>query len=679
MNFLYPGFLFSLLAVSIPILIHLFNFRKFKVVYFSNVQFLKAAKEQHSSKEKLKDLLILISRVLAIVFLVFAFARPYFSSGTGTSPDTDNAVNIYIDNSYSMEMLNKEGTLLDEAKRKAKEIARGFSPNDRFQLTTNDFEGKHQRLVNYEELSSLIDQVKISPVQRTLQQVVNRQSRINTGEKNSFTYLLSDFQQHFSGKSPVTADKNTRVSLIRLNATALPNIAIDSIWSLSPAHKPDDEEKFVVQLRNYSGENSPKVAVRLTVNNQQKALAAVDIPAGKAVNDTLSFSGLSAGWQKGGVTIKDFPVTFDDTLNFAFKVNAGLNVLHISGDPAEKHIRSLFSADRYFNYTMMPESNISYAAFAAYPLIVVSGLKTPSSGLAQQLKNYAAGGGTVVVFPDLDGNQQEYSSFLNGLSLPGIQGLSKDTVNVSTIDLNSNLFNDVFEHVPAKLDLPKVNRRFIYLQNNRNTREDILGLPLDQLFFARYTTGTGQLYLSATSLNTKDSNFPEHPVFVPLLYKIAFSSVQEQPLYYTLGKNTLLQLAQLNLNANQPLKLTSAALEAIPEVRQTPGKTLLYVADQIKTPGFYQLKKADSLVTIYAFNDNRAESDMHYAANGALEKLFGRQKVNVNSSGASIQADGAENNHTELWKLCLVLCAVFLAVEVVLIRFFNKTKNIQTT
>ena len=299
--------------------------------------------------------------------------------------------------------------------------------------------------------------------------------------------------------------------------------------------------------------------------------------------------------------------------------------------------------------------------------------------MAQQLKNYVTNGGSVVLFPDLDVNQQDYSGFLKDLSLPGIQRLSEDTVNVSTIDLKSNLFSDVFEHVPAQLDLPKINRRFIYEQASRSTREDILGLPLAQLFFARYPTGTGQFYLTATSLTNKDSNFPEHPVFVPLLYKIAFSSVQEQPLYYTLGKNTLLQLAQLNLNANQSLKLSSATLEAIPEVRQTPGKTLLYVADQIKAPGFYELKKADSLVTIYAFNDNRAESDMQYTPNEALEKLFGRQKINVNNSGASLQAGGAENNHTELWKLCLVLCAVFLAVEVALIRFLNNTKNIQTT
>jgi hypothetical protein len=164
MNFLYPGFLFALLAVAIPILIHLFNFRKFKRVYFSNVQFLKEAKEQGTAKEKLKHRLLLASRILAVAFLVLAFAQPFIPSGTAAKKESDsNVISIYVDNSYSMETVNKEGSLLDEARRRAKEIAKGYGVNDRFQLITNDFEGQHQRLVNREEFYSLLDALKQKP------------------------------------------------------------------------------------------------------------------------------------------------------------------------------------------------------------------------------------------------------------------------------------------------------------------------------------------------------------------------------------------------------------------------------------------------------------------------------------------------------------------------------------
>lgn len=670
MNFLYPGFLFSLLAVAIPILIHLFNFRKFKKVYFSNVQFLKAVEEQHSSREKLRDLLILCSRILAIVFLVLAFARPYLSSGPADAKTAGNQVNIYIDNSYSMEAVSKEGSLLDEAKRKAKELAKHFGPNDRFQLTTNDFEGRHQRLVNYEELSRLTDEIKISPVQRSLQQVINRQSVNGAGQRNVVSYIFSDFQRHFAGNTAVTAPGS--LSLIRLNANSLPNIAIDSVWSLSPAHRPGDQEKIVVQLRNYGEQASKGIPVKLVINKQQKALASVNVPAGKTVRDTLSFSGLSAGWQKATVSIKDFPVTFDDELRFTFKTGLGLNILHISGDPSEKYISSLFSADRYFKLTSMAESNINYTGFANYQVIVLSGLKTPSSGLAQQLKTYTQNGGTAVLFPDLDTEPAVYSPFLQALSIPAVSSVSKDTVNVSTIDLKSNLFNDVFDEVPAKLDLPKVNRYFIYTNNTGSRRENLMTLPADRSFFSRYRTGKGHIYLSATSLKSEDSNLPQHPVFVPLLYKIAFTSVREQPLYAIIGKDNVLPSAQLSLNPNETLRLVSGKQEVIPEIRQTPGKTLLYIADQVKTADFYELKKADSLLSIYAFNESRLESDMHYLTDKELQALFGTQKIAVINAQTDLSAAAVENNRTDLWKLCLVLCVVFLAAEALLIQFFNK-------
>ncbi|WP_158795295.1 BatA domain-containing protein [Pedobacter sp. L105] len=673
MNFLYPGFLFSLLAVAIPILIHLFNFRKFKKVYFSNVSFLKAVQEQQSSREELRNLLILFSRILAIVFLVFAFAKPYLSSGAEGNPESGNLVNIYIDNSYSMEGVNKDGTLLDEAKRKAKEITRGFSPNDRFQLTTNDFEGRHQRLADREELSALIDEVKISPVQRSLQQVINRQHLAAPGKRNLYTYILSDFQRQFTGRTALVTDPNAHLSLIRLSANALPNIAVDSIWSLSPVHQPDGQEKFVVQLHNYGEEGGKGVPLKLLINNQQKALSSLDIPAGKSINDTLSFSGLSAGWQKGIVTIKDFPVTFDNVLNFTFKVGTGMNILHISGDPSEKHISSLFAADHYFKLHTMPELNIVYSDFPAYQLIILSGLKSPSSGLAQQLKTYIKNGGTAVIFPDLDVNPVLFSSFLRELSLPSVQSLNRDTVTVKSIDLKSNLFNDVFEEIPSKLDLPKVNRYFVYEKSNN--REDLMELPADRPFFSRYRSGAGQLYLSATSLKADDSNLPQHPVFVPLLYKIAFTSGQEQPLYYTVGKDNLLSTAQLSLSPSQSLRLVSGSQEVIPEIRQVPGKTLLYIADQIRAAGFYNLLKTDSLLGVDAFNESRVESDRHYTTDKELKQVLNSKNLAISSPQGNLSPLTVENNHTELWKLCLVLCAVFLATEVLLIRFFNK-KNI---
>ncbi|WP_316817320.1 BatA domain-containing protein [Pedobacter nyackensis] len=682
MNFLYPGFLFALLAIAIPIVIHLFNFRKFKKVYFSNVQFLAAVEEQSSTREKLKHLLVLLSRILAIVFLVFAFARPFIpSSNQNNHQAIGNLVTLYIDNSYSMESLNKEGSLLEEAKRKAKEIAGAYALTDQFKLVTNDFEGKHQQAVSKEEFISLLDGIKISPAARSLQQIINRIEIDPSANRNDVAYLLSDFQQTFVSKQQLQTNADINYSLIKLNANSLPNISVDSVWSLSPVHLPNQSEQFVVQLHNYGEEDANDVPLQLMINKQQKAIGNVNVAAGKTLKDTLSFSGLGSGWQKGTIVIKDFPLTFDDQLNFSFKVAQDLKVLSISGNSSDRYISSLFATDPYFKLTEMPESNIRYSAFADYSLIVLNGLKEPSSGLAQQLKLYVDNGGSVVVFPDLDANASVYTPFLTGLTLPAVQELNAGAAIASTIDLKNSIFKDVFEHVPQNIDLPVVNRYFSYVERSSTNKENILKLPLNRFLFARYNVGAGKVYLSASSLNDKDGNIARHPVFVPLMFKIAFAGNKEQPLYYTTGKDNLLESARITLSGNQSLKLVSEGFEVIPEIRQVPGKTLLYVADQVKKSGFYELKKGEDLLSVAAFNDDRTESDMHYADENEIKALFGKQNIAFYNSEKDALSMNVElkNNSSELWKLCLILAVVFFAIEIALIRFFNPTKNIQTT
>src|SRR4051812_26335095 len=227
MYFLYPAFLFALLSLAIPVVIHLFNFRKFKKVYFSNVQFLKEVQEQQASRRNLKERLILAARLLALAFLVLAFARPYIPGAENTNAGRQQVVSVFVDNSYSMQTLNREGSLLDEAKSRAKEIASAYNINDRFQLLTQDFEGKHQRLLNRDEFNDAVDAVKISGQSRSLQQIINRQQNLLLTQPGSIRsiYVISDLQKNMAAK-PLKVDSNVAVNMIQLRAAALSNVAV---------------------------------------------------------------------------------------------------------------------------------------------------------------------------------------------------------------------------------------------------------------------------------------------------------------------------------------------------------------------------------------------------------------------------------------------------------------------
>src|SRR5580693_1927873 len=99
MNFLFPSFLYALSAVSIPILIHLFNFRRYKKLYFSNVRFLKEVVQESRSRSRLKHWLVLLCRILIVVFLVLAFAQPFIPVKQGFTGAGNKAVSIFVDNS----------------------------------------------------------------------------------------------------------------------------------------------------------------------------------------------------------------------------------------------------------------------------------------------------------------------------------------------------------------------------------------------------------------------------------------------------------------------------------------------------------------------------------------------------------------------------------------------------
>lgn len=677
MNFLYPGFLFALLAIAIPIVIHLFNFRKYKRVYFSNVAFLKEVKEQNSSRQNLKNLLILLCRILAIVFLVLAFARPYFTNGNQADLGVRKVVSIFVDNSYSMDAVNKEGSLLDEAKRTAKKIVNSYALNDKFQLLTNDFEGKHQRLLNKEEILSAIDEIKVSAIHRELQQVINRQQAVFTGGGSYISYIISDFQESFAGKEPIKKEEGNQISLIKLNANALPNIAVDSVSFLSPVHLPGTSEKIVIKVRNYSDEDAQNIPLKLLINNQQKAVANVTVKAGQSKYDTLSFNGLTTGWQKAVVSIKDFPLTFDDNLNFTFNVNQNQSVLVINGKlELSKYIDALYGADPYFKLSRVPENNINYAVIPKFSLVVLNALQNPSTGLANELKNYINNGGSVVIFPDAGVNKEVYNQFLKVLGLPIVEQVNKTDVKVSQVELKHPLFKDIFEQLPEKMDLPQVHEYFTYAKTQGQYQENLMQLPLGNFFLARFSKGAGSVYLLSSGLNETESNFARHPLFIPVMYKIAFSSAKDLPLFYTVGKDHSIETTQTTLGKNQTLKITNDNFEVIPEVKQNANRTLLYIDDQIKKAGFYEVKKADSTLAVVAFNDDRSESLMKFSAQGDLEELFGKQHIRfTDTSNKSIQsAVNVKNNGTELWKLCLILCLVSILTEILLVRFYKIQK-----
>jgi len=678
MHFLYPAFLFALTTLAIPVFIHLFNFRRYQKVYFSNVQFLKEIQEQQSSRRNLKERLILASRMLAITFLVLAFAKPYIPAQNSANAGKQQAVSIFVDNSYSMEAINREGPLLDEAKRRAKEIASAYSINDNFQLLTQDFEGKHQRFVSRDEFDDAVDAVKISPQSRLLQQIINRQQSLLNMHKEGARalYVISDFQKNMAGSRPVTADTGTRITLVQLKANTLPNVAVDSVALLSAIHRPGENEKLVVRLHNYAGETAEKVPLKLLVNGGQKALGSYTIKARAVQYDTLTFSGLHAGWQRAEISLQDNPVTFDNQFYFSFNVRQQMPVLLVGGGTPNPYLKAVFAADPFFEAKSVPGGNIDYASLNTYPLVVLSDQNAISTGLAQQLRTYVNKGGTLLVFPSADADLASYRSLLQPLNAAYPEKLMIGGTKVSGINLQNQVFKNIFEDFPQNPDLPIVKKYYRLSSSSYYRAEDLMVLPGRQPFWVSYNSGKGKVYVSAVALNEDFSNLPRHALFVPVMFRIALLSGHDHPLFYTLGHDGTIEIPPVQTNARQLLKLVKTGQSIIPDIKQQEGSTLLYVAGQLLGTGIYDLKKQDSTVAVLAFNDNRGESDLSYLTGAELSKLVPPAAPVLRSGAGSLKNVITESNYgLQLWKLCIILALIFIGAEIALIRYFKTDRQ----
>lgn len=197
MKFLFPSFLFALFAILVPVVIHLFSFRRYTTVYFSNVSYLKNIRNESQRHSRLKNLLILLSRILAISALVFLFAQPYIPVKNSAVMQPNPIVSVYIDNSFSMNALSSGGQLLEVARNKAIQIAGAYSPDTRFQLITNDLLPKHRHVFNKEQFVQQVSEIGPSPRTVQLSQIRNQLvSNAWSFERTaSLTgYYISDFQ-----------------------------------------------------------------------------------------------------------------------------------------------------------------------------------------------------------------------------------------------------------------------------------------------------------------------------------------------------------------------------------------------------------------------------------------------------------------------------------------------------
>jgi hypothetical protein len=680
MSFLYPSFLIALTALTIPIIVHLFNFRRYKKIFFTNVRFLKEVQQESKAKSTLKRYLILASRLLAVACLVMAFAQPYIP-GEHSVKKGVRALSMYIDNSFSMQAVNKSGNLLEDAKRTAREIAQAAGAGDRFQLLTNDF-GSSQVSLSKEQIIDAIDKVQLSPAVKNISEVYARmQSNLREDEKNAEFFMFSDFQKSTFNADAFKPDSISETNLVFIETPLSQNVYIDSCFVESPYFQAGSNQKMHVKIRNQSGKEIENGSLKLFINKKQVTPLSFKVGPNGVTEAMLSFTCRDTGVQQGLLCIEDFPVTFDDTLYFSFRVNDRMPCLVINkkdegANSGGVFLRNLFSNDSLFEYREQNDQAIDYSAFAKSNLVVVNGLQTIPTGLSAELKKFILSGGSALVFPTRGADATSYNNFLAQFNAGTFAQADTSKIKLENKNLPKNLFEGVFEKVPENMDMPSVNYHYALQSNVRSGEEVLLRYINGQSFLSLYTKGKGRLYVCSAPLDEKSSSFARHALFVPTMIKVAILSRPSPPLYYYSGVNQTIDVSLISISGEKPLHIGSDKTDFIPEIKVTEESKYILTHGQPANAGNYKLMHDTRVLEGLAFNYKRQESDLTCYTEAELQDLvkkmnWKRVKV-IETNAAGFKSSLADiSGGTKLWKLFVLLTLLFLLAETALIKFLK--------
>ncbi len=680
MSFLNPYFLFSLFAILIPIIIHLFNFRLYKTVYFSNVRFLKNIKQETKSKSEIKHLLILICRILIISCIVFAFAQPYIPISKSVKIADDEIVSIYIDNSFSMDAESKYGKLLEVAKNKASNIADAFPTNTRFLLITNDFEPRHQTFINREQLLQNISEIRTTPVFRKFSEVISHYRDFisnHNSQKNNTLFTLSDIQKSAFDFNSIKIDSTFKLYLMPLTTQSTNNLYIDSCWFESPSRKLNIAETIYVKIINRSDEAYQNIPVNLFINDSLKGMASFSVQENSSEIIPITFTNAQKGICNGKIELTDYPITYDNSFFFSYLIADSIQVLSINEAKENQYFNALFANDAYIKLINKNSTSISTHDFANYQVIVLNEIKSISSGLIQELINFTENGGTLLFFPNISGDVSTYNSMLNLLKINTITQIDTVKCLIDKANFQNEIYANVFKRMEENTDMPYVYKRFNFSSLANIDEEKILSTTKDEKILSIAKYGKGKVYISAIPLDEKCSNLVKHLLFVPTFYNIALQSQISPNIYYTIGQTQTIEINYSKVNEANLYHIVNQArnFDFIPQ--QIPdgvgANCKLYVQDNIKNSGNYLIINQQQAIFGVSFNYNRNESDLRYYSENEIKTESSKYKnmFLIQTDNRFITKTLRQiNQGTQLWKLFIILSLFFILIEILLARFW---------
>jgi hypothetical protein len=667
MSFLYPQFLYGLAALSIPVIIHLFNFRRTKKIYFSNSSFLQQVKDSKSARQKLKHLLIMLSRMMFLLFLILAFAQPFIPSKE--LEQQQGLVYIYLDNSLSMSnQVANNLSAFDQAIQNVERIVHSYPDDARFKLLTNDFSSPLRVFRSKNEVLDLLTEVKQTGVQRSFEDIWNRLHN-QVSSASADWYFVSDFQKAtFQELEAFSPDSSQQYYFIpqRFNSTA--NVFVDSVYLKNPFLISNDQNSMVLRVRNTGDSPVRDLVITLAIDNKQVANAGVNLPAhGEALTEiNLNFP--LEGNNPAKLTFEEFPVSFDNEFFFNLNLSQRVSVLEIKQEQITTPIAKVYGNKKLFDFSSYHVNNLDYTSLNQADLVVLNSVDALSASLMDRIAELIETGISLIIIP----SENPDLVSLQRLAPFASAQASRDSlwISLEAPVLQNPFFENIFEDQKSELiSMPQVKK---VIEWSEQRGSNLLITKTGQPYLS--SDFRAQVYLLASPLATDYTSLSQHAVFVPVMYKIAAQSKAfDRKLYYTTDEQ-IIKLTLDSISGNELFTMSNDEEEIIPNQRILGKELFLEVPSDVIRPGFYYLRSPTGSEEIISYNNNGLESRLEqYSADELKARLVGDHVAILDESDFNRYTEQVLQAQTgvPLWKYAVVLALIFLLTEVLLIRFLK--------
>lgn len=678
MHFLFPWVLWLSSLLLIPVLIHLFYFRRYKTVLFSNTTLLDNVIKQSRSQQRLRNLIILLFRILFILSLVFAFAQPVITNKNKTNSHSDKVVAIYIDNSFSMNQNGEKTSLLEESKSKAIAMVQSLSLQTRYILFYHGMEFSPSRLLSSEEVQKKINEINISPLTFKWSNVFNI---FKNAQKSLLIKHPLQFAFFTDGQS-YTIDYNqwekdsSNIYLFYAKGNSTGNLCIDSLWIEQPNHMSSNAEKVQIKIINYSKDDMNNIPVRLFINDSLKSVATVNLKGENAEVVTFNYLNPNRNWLNGKVELSDFPVTFDNDFYFSYPIFSKQKVAIIGND--NRHIfQAFFDADSSLSATFFSADKFPISVLNHYQVVVVNQLKDLSSGLMTSLQNYINQGGVVILIPSIQWQIESINKLFKEF---GFIFETKDTLKyeLKISSYEQAFFSGLFTKKEEKAKMPWAKNSFSITSLTNCKTDVLLTYENSKNAVIRMFQGSGQLYIFGFLLDKNYSDFASHPLFVTMLHRIIQLSLPNTKLYYTISPQTQVVIRTDSLIGERgvELKHCKTKISWIPFQQHFFNEVKIMLRNNYLEDGIYDVMSDKKSIGKIALNYDRKESEMKFYNENELINFLKDKGYNVTPllTTSSDEIKSIIQSHSQgiaLWKWFIVMALMFILAEMAVIHFWK--------